>query len=323
MTWSQISGESGGPLIWLRLAKLSASDLTLGGSAAARLIELSAAHPQWKLAANERDEFSHWMSGIGDPDFEDHRHVDIAPRKRRDLVQWLQRPQSEQQPFHEDTWRDRCRTYFLNSLFALCDLARDGVWPVGRWREALQTWSEERMVLRLWQYAAPLVKTMPDAVLQEIAHTVTWWMEAASKSISLHEDILLSLCCRVLAIPLESGTGITRNGEPVDKPVIEAINHPVGHVTQALINLWFKRRPNDNDLLPSDIARFFTQICDVQVNWFRHGRVLLGSRLIALFRVDRPWTEQHLLPLFAWGSSAEAKAVWEGSSGHPACISLC
>ncbi len=51
---------------------------------------------------------------------------------------------------------------------------------------------------------------------------------------------------------------------------------------------------------------------------FRHGRVLLASHLIALFRVDRPWTETHLLPLFDWDrSSVEAKAAWEGFLWSP------
>jgi hypothetical protein len=311
--WQDLVARS----VWLHLGKLNASGLTLGGSAAARLTELSTAYPQWQLAANQRDEFSHWMSGTGDPDYEESRDVDIAPRKRRDLVQWLAKPTPERRPFYEDTWRDVCRSRFFHSLYALCDLALDGVWPVDRWRGALQTWAEEGMVLRSWRYAAPLVKTMPDAVLQEIVHAVTWWMEAASKPINCHEDILLGLCRRVLALPLKAGTGLMRNGEPIGQPVTEAINHPVGYVTQALINLWFKREPNDNDLLPTDIAPFFTQICDVQVDRFRHGRVLLGSHLIALFRVDRPWTEQYLLPLFGWGTPAEAKAVWEGFLWSP------
>ena len=43
----------------------------------------------------------------------------------------------------------------------------------------------------------------------------------------------------------------------------------------------------------------------------------MGSRLIAFFRVDRPWTEQHLLPLFNWNNPAEAKAVWEGFLWSP------
>jgi hypothetical protein len=311
--WQDLVARS----VWLHLAKPNASGLALGAAAKTRLAELSSAYPQWQLADNESDEFSHWMSGTGDPDYEESRDIDIAPRKRHQLVQWLAKPQPERRPFYEDTWREVCHTRFFHSLFALCDLARDGVWPAGRWREALQVWSEEGMVLRSWRYAAPLVQTMPDTFIQEIAHGVTWWIEAASKSINCHEDILLGLCRRVLSLPLVAGTGMTSNGEPIDQPVTEAINHPVGHVTQALIKLWFKRNPNDNDLLPVDIKPLFTELCDVQVDRFRHGRVLLGSRLIAVFRVDHPWTEQNLLPLFSWKDPAEAKAVWEGFLWSP------
>lgn len=305
--------------VWLHLAKLNTSGLVLGASAATRLAEISTAYPQWQLAANERDEFSHWMSGTGDPDYEDSRDVDIAPRKRQELVQWLTKPMPERRPFYEDTWREVCRSRFFHSLSALCDLAQDGVWPAGRWREALQAWAEEGMVLRSWRYAAPLVQTMPDAVLLEIDHAVTWWMEAASKAISCHEDILLNLCRRVLALPLEAGSGsrIIRNGVETYDPLGSAINHPIGHATQALINLWFKQNPNDNDLLPAELKPIFTTLSDVQVDRFRHGRVLMGSRLIAFFRVDRPWTEQHLLPLFGWSNPVEAKAVWEGFLWSP------
>ncbi len=303
--------------VWLHLAKLNASGLALGAAAKARLAELSSAYPQWQLAANERDEFSHWMSGTGDPDYEESRDIDIAPRKRRELAQWLTKPHPEQRPLYEDTWREVCRTRFFHSLFALCDLARKGIWPAGRWREAFQVWSEDGLVLRSWQYAAPLVQTMPNAVIQEIVYGVTWWIEAASKSINRHQDILLGLCRRVLALPLETGAGMTRNSEDVGEPVTEAINHPVGHVTQALLNLWFKRNPSDNDLLPTDLRPLFTNLCDVQVERFRHGRVLLGSQLIALFRVDRAWAEQYLLPLFSWDNPGEAQAVWEGFLWSP------
>lgn len=44
---------------------------------------------------------------------------------------------------------------------------------------------------------------------------------------------------------------------------------------------------------------------------------LLGSQLIALFRVDRTWAEQYLLPLFSWDNPAEAKALWEGFLWSP------
>jgi hypothetical protein len=175
------------------------------------------------------------------------------------------------------------------------------------------------MVLRSWRFAAPLVQTMPDTMVQELARGVTWWLQAASKSIDRHEAILLHMCQRVLDLPLDEDSGIRGgDGEAIQQPVTEAINHPTGHVTQALINLWFKREPNDGDGLPADIGPLFTQLCDVRVQRFRHGRVLLASRLIALFRVDRPWTEQCLLPRFDWTvDPMEAKAAWEGFLWSP------
>lgn len=304
--------------IWLHLAKLREGGDQLGETASRCFDELSEANSEWRLAGNERDEFSHWMSGTGDPDYESSRDVDIAPRKRADIVHWLKKPAPEQRPFYEDTWRETCRTRFFHSFLALCDLAQEGLWPAGRWREALQAWSEDGRVLRSWRYAAPLVQKMPDAVMQEIVHSVTGWMEATSKSIDRHEVILQNLCRRVLALPLEPGTGIRQNGEPINQPVTEAINHPVGHVTRTLLNLWFKREPGDNDSLPENVESFFTQLCDTGIEKFRHGRVLLASRLIALFRVDRSWTEANLLPLFEWTRSlVEAKAAWEGFLWSP------
>ena len=306
-------------LVWLHLAKLSTSNLALGETAAARLAELSREHPQWQLATNEQDEFLVWMSGTGDPDYKERRDVDIAPRRRHELVQWLVKPRPERRPFYEDTWRDVCRTRFFHSLYALCDLAHQNVWPAERWREALQVWSEDGMVLRSWRFSAPLVQNMPGTVVQELAHGVTWWLQAASKSIDRHDAILLHMCQRVLDLPLDEDSGIRGgDGEPIRQPVTEAINHPIGLATQALINLWFRGAPNDGDRLTGDIGPLFTRLCDVRVHRFRHGRVLLASRLIALFRVDRPWTEQHLLPRFDWTiDPREAKAAWEGFLWSP------
>src|SRR5262249_39341220 len=43
-----------------------------------------------------------------------------------------------------------------------------------------------------------------------------------------------------------------------------------------------------------------------------------ASRLVALFRVDRLWTQKHLLPLFDWSiDAAEARAAWIGFMWSP------
>jgi SIR2-like domain len=312
--WQELVDHS----IWLHLNKLREGCGQLSHAAIQRIDELTAANPEWQLASNESDEFSFWISGSGDPDYEVRRVNDSAPRKRRELVDWLKKPAPTWRSENEDTWRETCSTRFFHSYLALCDLAQEAIWPTERWRVALQAWSEEGRVLRSWQFAAPVVQSMPESVTLKNVHGITWWMEAASKSIERHEVILLNLSKRVLELPVEPGTGMLRNGAPINQPVTEAINHPIGHITQALLNLWFKREPVDNSSLPNDIEPYFKQLCDIGIEKFRHGRVVLASRLITFYRVDHIWTETHLLPLFDWTrNSVEAKAAWEGFLWSP------
>ena len=305
--WVQLVDHS----VWLHLSKLRESGSDIGASAAQRLHDLSTANPEWKLVGNERDEFSHWMSGTGDPDYESNRVTNWAPRKRTDLVAWLKLSPSSPLPFSEDNWRSTCSKHLLNCSFALIDLAKEGKWPTDRWCDAIQAWSEKGRIRRSWQLFAPFVQSMPYELLLENSHGVTWWIEAASKSMESHESIFLDLCRRILSLQHQDSFA-------TDNPVTKAINHPVGHITQALLNIWLKRKPNDNDKLPPELEPLFTQLCDTQVGQFRHGRVLLASRLIALFRVDSQWTVAHLLPLLDWKANPiEARAVWEGFLWSP------
>ena len=296
---------------WLRLAKLRLSGGNLGADATERLEALTKANPDWRLADNESDEFSHWMSGTGDPDFELSLEVRLAPRTRRALYSWVLEPDAQEGSLRGDNWQEVCRTRFYHCALALCDLARDGKWPVARWSAALQVWGEEGMVARSWGFLAPLVNMMPSEVLGELAHSVAWWLEAASKASDRHESVTLDLAKRMMLQPsLDAG--------PLDEPVTRAINHPLGHATQALLNLWFKRKPSDNDGLPQELKPVFTALCDSGVTKLRHGRVLLASRLIALFRVDQTWTEINLLPLMDWDMAPlEASPMWEGFLWSP------
>lgn len=306
--------------VWLYLAKLECAEQMLGELAMARLEAISKAHPQWRLEANESDEFTYWMSGTDDPDYDDNRDVDIAPRKRRELVKWLASYSAAPRARYEDNWHDVCEKHFCNSLFALCDLARDGEWLIRRWRTALQVWiNSSTHVSRSWCYAASIVKNIPDKELQEMCHAVTYWMEAASRSINRHKDVMLDLCSRVLELPLEAGPDYRTSfgGNEAYDYIGSANRHPFGNVTQALINLLFKQTPNDNDLIPADLKVLFTKLCDGRLDHFRHGRVKLASRLIPFFRVDQPWTEEHLLPLFDWGNPDEAQAAWAGFLSSP------
>jgi hypothetical protein len=299
--WSRIVDRE----IWLRLAKMADAGAVLGAASSARLSGLSAQYPEWKLAEDQRDEFPYWM-GDGD----EWRKFVTTPRRRRELVAWL-RQQPGTDHWQEDDWRQRCRDNFATTACALCALARESVWPTERWREALQAWSEEKLLKRAWRYMAPILATAPAEVLQTLAHGVSWWLQAIAKTFEGHEALFFALARRILAEDHQDGVD-------TDDPVRRAINHPVGHVTEALLRWWYRRSLEDGQGLPEEIKSTFTELCDTQIDKYRHGRVLLAAHVIALFRVDREWATQHLLPLFDWQrSEAEARAAWEGFLGSP------
>jgi hypothetical protein len=297
--------------VWLCLSKLKLSRTELGDDAAKRLNSISSKKPKWQIAENESDEFSHWMSGSGEPDFEKSRTTVSAPRDKKELVQWLKTSKPSNSPLYRDDWGEICTNEVDLAVSALQELSKEDEWPSERWREAINIWSRDEQLKRVWDRITPLIITMPDQMLQEIAHSLSHWLEVVSKVIEDHEDLFISICHKLIGLPLQDGV-------QTDEPVTRAINHPVGRATQGLINLWFRQKLNDNDLLPKEIEAFFTRLCDRNVKQFIHGRVILASRLITLFRVDKSWTETNLLPFFNWENDfSEAKAAWEGFLWSP------
>lgn len=298
-------------MTWLRLAKIGEGGGTLGTRAAARLAKLAAGGTFTDASPHQQEEFPFWMSGSGDPDYEATIAVDIAPLKRGELVAWLEKSPREGYPFYEDTWRETCRDHFARSLTALCQLSGRNVWPIHRWVTALQVWAEEGRVRKSWQHGSALVLAMPAEVLQELSHNLAWWLAEVAKSLRHAEPLLLELCRRILALTYEE------EPEPTD-PVGRAINHQVGHVTNALLSRWFARKPGDGEGLPDDIKPFFTLLCEAPVSAYRNGRVLLAANVVALFRVDRSWTEKYLFSGFNWTTDpTEAAALWHGFLWSP------
>jgi hypothetical protein len=291
--------------IWLRLAKIVENGAVLGATAEERLDLLSARYPEWALEENQRDEFPYW-SGDGN---EWSKFV-ATPRRRRELVEWL-KLQSGADHWQEDDWRQRCRDDFATTACALCALAKEGAWPIGRWREALQAWAEETLVKRAWRYMAPILAIAPDDVLQSLAHGISWWLQSIAKTFEGHEARFFALSRRILALEHQDGVD-------TDDPVTRAINHPVGQVTEALLRWWYRRSLEDGQGLPVELRDTFTELCDIRSDKFRHGRVLLAAHVIALFRVDPNWAKAHLVILFDWRrSTVEARAAWEGFLWSP------
>jgi hypothetical protein len=294
---------------WLRLAKIAGTGVQLPLSGAERLNTLLRQYPEWALASDERDEFPFWMESAWVGNRDPWREFVSIPRSRRGTINYLHdHPEVEQGK--QDDWRDRCSTTFQATALALCALAREGAWPESRWREALQAWSDEKHQSKSWRFMGQLLSTAPEPVLQSLTHAVSYWLESIAKQVGTHDEPLFVLADRFLDLDFP----ISQD----DDVVTRAINHPIGHVTEALLRWWYVHPLEDNQGLPERLKLVLTRLCDVRSAKLASGRVLLAAHVIALFRVDSMWTEANVLPLFDWQQSVdEARAAWEGFLWSP------
>ncbi len=293
--WTRIVDQE----VWLRLKKVTVAGAVWNAQGLARLAELSTLYPDWELAKEERDEFPYWIG-----DGSEWRKFEAAPRRRRELVEWLKKPKTDK--WQEDDWRQRCRDNFSTTFCALFVLAKEGIWPTYRWREAFQAWSEETLAKRSWRYMAPVLATIPNDTLESLAEGIGWWLKTIANSFDREEELFFELTGKLLA--LENQHDVNK-----DNAVGHNINPHVGHATEALLRWWYRQSPKDDEGLPAEIKTTFTLLCDSRVEKYRDARALLATHLISLFRADPEWTTQRLLPLFNWyDSELEAIAVWEG-----------
>jgi hypothetical protein len=293
--------------VWLRLKKAHAAGAALGQASMDKLDKLTQEYPEWKLATDESDEFPFWMGeaeGMG-------RKFIALPIPRREVVAWIkQHPSSDH--WNEDGWRQRCHDDFPTTAYTLFALSFEGEWPADRWRDALQAWAEDKLLKKSWRFVVKVLAKAPDSVILKLEHPLSYFLEVQAQTFVSRKELFFNLIHRLLKLKSE--------GEVVvdDDPVSRAINHPVGHVTEALLRWWYRQDPKEGQGLPNRTKLLFTELCDTQVQMYRHGRVLLAAHAIALFQIDEGWVRTNLLPLFDWHKSElEARAAWEGFLWSP------
>tara|TARA_R110002072_G_C7961852_1_gene533986 strand:+ start:264 stop:3863 length:3600 start_codon:yes stop_codon:yes gene_type:complete len=290
--------------IWLRLAKLSNTDIELSKETVSKLQELENIY-SFKIKNDGQDEFPYW---IGDGD--DYKTFSKAPQNRRELAEWLKRNSGDDQ-VAKDTWVELCETNFLRVITTLYMLSKENFWPETRWKQALQAWSNKKCISRLSRRLMSLFLQMPKEIFISISCSLGYWLKTITKnSLPCHETDFFNLCQKLL--------NLKYNIIQLHDPVNSTINHNVGHVTQAILNWWFNHKPEDDQEIPEKISTILTKCCDPKIKKFQPARLLLAANAITFFRIDKNWSRRYLLNLLNWNfSSVEALIAWEGFLWNP------
>jgi len=292
--------------IWLRLVAMQRAGGELSSQTMTYLTSLEQKYPEWK-PEGERDEFPVWMGSDGL-----WRNYSATPLTAKQIVTWLLEHREEDEFRNEDDWRERCRNDPRRTSAALLHLAHRGEWIVHRWRQALDAWSDAELAPRLWPRLAEPLANAPDTLIDSLDHAIAWWLKAVCKFVGARRTEFFTLVWRVLGVPREE------IDEDEHNAITIAINHPVGRVTEAVLDFWYLGGLEDNQGLHGEVVSVFTSLCDMTIPSFQHGRILLCMHAVTLFRVDRSWAIKFLLPQFDWQQSRHsALLAWTGFLWSP------
>ena len=293
--------------IWRRLARLQVNDAELSQKASSKLDTLKQKH-SWDLAKDDQDDFPVWSEPVSTIVGEHSR----APQEKDELIEWL-RENHKTSILQTDDWKVLCKQKFEITSGALIDLANQGEWLEERWGQAFSTWADDELLKKSWDRIPKVIIDAPDSLIGAVAVYLGRWLRDQASKFEGPEKLFFDLIERILKLEYPD---VIEDDEY--DPLTHAINHPAGIATEALLNWWYRRSLEDGQGLPDEIRHLLTHICDTKYEGLRHGRVILATHVINLFRVDQEWTSMNFLPLFDWQQSEdEARAVWTGFLWSP------
>jgi hypothetical protein len=294
---------------FLRLRRWRAASGLWPLEADARLAQIVAKNPKWCLAEDERDEFSHYMT-VGEDDWRTRKPL---PSSFAELLDALRQRPDLPSRNQEDDWEDICKSNPIGAAKALIALAESGDWPASAWRDGLRAWSASDLKERHWSTLHGHLLDAPAAFVRAVAPALAYWLRALASEVSFAEARpFAALAARLLDAMAEEPL------KPSEQPVTQAINHPVGQTTEAVIGLWLRTQPGKETPLAEPFVGFFDKVVSQPHAVFRAGRMWLGARLPYFHWVDPMWVRDKLLPWFEWREpNIEAKTVWEGYLWSP------
>jgi len=203
----------------------------------------------------------------------------------------------------------------VRAFASLVDASKQGQFPSREWRTFLSSKTRENDKPRLIvAIAARLTKLLRPETIDLLRPASDWLSRVSESLLEVRRDIFEQLwgaLIALLTLRVEAGVSsiLREKGEP--DWATEALNSPVGSMTQALmadpavkdlkagagLPAWWIAHANELLLLPATLRH--------------HALPLLTHNLVWLFNIDPLWTKQQLLP-FCEADGDDLSAFWAG-----------
>lgn len=295
-------------LSWLLLKKLSRNS-SLSSHARSRLEQIEQEEPRLRREPDEQEEFPVWVGPLRDVPSSPVA-ISALPQTTDGIAHWITEGNLRFSP-KEQQWRQLCRERGQDCLQALQRLSRENIFPPEFWWDAVQIWTETISATAFHQELLDWLLLLPDNTLSQLAESCSWWLaRCAEGNLLAGSASFIELCHKLLFLShREDSSRLSNTGDIVN----QALNSPQGNAARAILHVWSNSGLKDNAGLAEPYRTLLTELCDRHEPLAIHAHVFLGRYAITLYRVDRGWTEEHLLPLFDWQQNEwDASALWSG-----------
>lgn len=295
-------------LSWLLLKKLSRNS-SLSLHVRSRLEQMEQEDPRLRREPDEQEEFPVW---VGSP--QDATSSPVAtsalPQTCDGIARWVKK--NDLFFSRREQWRQLCRERGQDCLQALQRLSIENIFPREFWWDAVQIWTEAISATAFHQELLDWLLLLPDNTLLQLAESCSWWLARCAEGNLLADLASFMKLCRRFLFLSDSENSICHSDDTSDI-INQALNSQQGNAARALLHIWSNSGLKDNAGLVEPYRTLFTELCDRHEPLPIHAHVFLGRYVITLYRVDRSWTEEHLLPLFDWQQNKrDTSALWNG-----------
>lgn len=305
--WQRINDRE----IWLHLAKLESFNVALSTKSKAMFKRLSRKYPDWELEEGERSEFTTWFStGIGNRcDITRDELIALSIQQR---IEKLLESTNDYPNERINLFGYICKDKPDFAIETLKILAEQSNWDNSIWHSAIMALSEVNGS-QFWLETAKLIVQLPDEFFVEEAWVVSRWINKTTHSIAANSEeeayfwqLFDRLVDHAQRVDIE------------DDVIGQAINNPMGILTEAFLSRFSVRQIKVNEKITEDcLLSRLNKLTNEKGELFILARVILASRLHYFYAIDPDWTRINLIPLLDWESSKEAAVLWQGWLWNP------
>ena len=295
-------------LSWLLLKKLSRNS-SLSSHARSRLEQIEQEEPRLRREPDEQEEFPVWVGPLQDVPSSPVA-ISALPQTTDEIARWITEGNLRFLP-KEQQWRQLCGEREQECLQALQHLSRENIFPPEFWWDAVQIWTEAISETAFHQELLDWLLQLSENALLQLAESCSWWLvRCAEGNLFTGSASFIELCHKLLFLShREDSSRLSGTGDILS----QALSSSQGNAARAILHVWSNSGLKDNAGLAEPYQTLLTELCNRHEPQDIQAHVFLGRYAITLYRVDRGWTEEYLLPLFDWQQNEwGASALWSG-----------